>query len=195
MNTTAPDLRKDLYYPPGGILIWIILFVEIVSFLLATTALMYYRSLDVEMFTAFQNTLDVRMGTLNTIVLITSGYLIANAVDSLKKNLHEQATKYITLSTVLGVLFLVFKSIEYYHKVELGLTLSTNIFYTFYWMVTGFHFIHVIIGIIILLFMRYHIKQKNYNAEDMFDVESSATYWHMCDLIWILIFPVFYLIN
>ena len=195
MNTLEKNLKSDIYYPPGGILIWIILFVEVFSFLMATGSLMYYRTQDTEMFSAFQSSLDLRLGTLNTIVLITSGFFIANAVESLKQNLHKKANLYLTLSIILGILFLVFKSVEYYHKIELGLTLRTNIFYTYYWLVTGFHFIHVLIGIIFLLFMKYHISHKNYNADDMLDVESSATFWHMCDLIWIIIFPVFYLLN
>jgi len=186
---------KNLYYPPGGILIWIILSVEIITFLMVTISFMYSRSADVAVFNEAQTHLNATFGTINTIILITSGFFMARTVTALKDNNHKKANTFITISTFLGFLFLVLKGYEYYHKIDLGLTLRTNTFFTYYWMMTGFHFIHVMLGIVLLLAMKYYIRIKRYTAEDMLDVETVATYWHMCDIIWILIFPVLYLMN
>jgi len=184
-----------LFYPPGGILIWIILSVEVFTFLMAIISFMYQRTLDVELFNHSQQNLSAFIGTLNTIILITSGFFMAQTVSCLKKNKHKKANFYIILSIVLGIAFLVLKSYEYYHKIELGLSIRANMFYTYYWLLTGFHFIHVLLGVVLLLAMKYYIKAKRYHAEDMEDVETVATYWHLCDIIWILIFPVIYLMS
>lgn len=92
-----------------------------------------------------------------------------------------------------GVLFLIVKSIEYYHKIQAGISLDTNLFFSFYWMLTVFHLIHVIMALVILVWTNYGMMKKNSDtvAED---VEACASFWHMCDLIWLLLFPVLYLI-
>ena len=95
---------------------------------------------------------------------------------------------------LLGVLFLIVKGVEFYHKIDLGIGFNYNTFFTFYWLMTGFHFVHVLFGVGLLAYMYIAVKNGKYSAKEMFDVESSAAYWHMCDLIWVLIFPVLYLI-
>ena len=83
--------------------------------------------------------------------------------------------------------------IEYYAKIELGYTINYNTFFSFYWMLTLFHVIHVLTGIVILFFTQRDLK-KNKTAANLENFEASATFWHMCDLIWLLLFPVIYLI-
>ncbi len=92
-----------------------------------------------------------------------------------------------------GVFFLVLKGFEYYEKMEVGLTIGYNTFFTFYWLLTLFHVIHLLVGLVILLFMQRDLNKNKLNAK-IEDVEASAAFWHMCDLIWLLIFPVIYLI-
>ena len=89
-----------------------------------------------------------------------------------------------------GFLFLVLKCFEYTQKLEAGLGANYNLFFTFYWSLTLFHVIHVLVGLVILLFMLFGLK-KSTKLEDF---EASAAFWHMCDLIWLLLFPVIYLI-
>ncbi len=95
----------------------------------------------------------------------------------------------------MGVLFLSIKGYEYYEKIEHGLTIDYDRFFTFYWLLTGFHFIHVMVGVVILLFLSTNIRKGNYSKNDYLDVESGGTFWHMCDLIWLLLFPALYLLN
>lgn len=187
--------HKKLLYPPGGILIWIILTVEIATFLMAIIVFMNTRSSQIEVFNVAQTNLNATLGTLNTIILITSGYFMARTVSSIKENENKKANQFITFSIILGGLFLVIKSFEYYHKIDLGLTIRTNSFFSYYWFLTGFHFLHVLIGLFLLLGVKPSIKNETYNSSNFLDIESVATFWHMCDIIWILIFPVFYLMN
>ena len=95
---------------------------------------------------------------------------------------------------LIGSLFIVLKSIEYYYKIKNNLLIDTNTFFTFYWLLTIFHLIHVIVGIIILIVIRYKTKQQPHIIT-IDDVEAAGAFWHMCDLIWLLIFPLLYLYN
>ena len=156
---------------------------------------MYTRSQDVELFNSAQGHLNATLGTLNTILLITSGYFMAKTVSAIKKDENKKANQFILIAAVMGFLFLVIKGFEYYNKIDLGLTLRTNTFFTYYWFLTGFHFLHVSVGVILLLAIKPSIKNKTYNSKDFLDVETVATFWHMCDIIWILIFPVIYLMS
>ena len=92
-----------------------------------------------------------------------------------------------------GLLFLGLKTFEYYDKIEMGYTIGYNTFFSFYWMLTLFHVIHVVVGLIILLSLQFSIIKKKTDTS-LENMESSAAFWHMCDLIWLLLFPVIYLI-
>jgi nitric oxide reductase NorE protein len=136
--------------------------------------------------------LNTTFGAINTIFLLTSGFFMAKSVENFKENKIEKATFFLKLTMVGGVLFLLLKSIEYYFKLQAGLTIGYNTFFSFYWMLTLFHVIHVVVGLVILLFNYVSFKRKStINLEDF---EASAAFWHMCDLIWLLLFPVIYLL-
>ena len=184
--------HKNIYYPPGGVLIWIIIFLELITFGIALIAMVYYGKQLPELFHDSSQELNIVFGTINTFFLITSGYFMALSVHQIKVGKSVDSLKFLSLTMLGGLLFLVLKSIEYYLKIEAGFTLGFNTFFDFYWLLTLFHVIHVIVGLIILLFSYSAIKKKgpNINIEDF---EASAAFWHMCDLIWLLLFPIIYL--
>jgi len=184
---------KNVYYPPGGILLWIIIFLELITFGVALIALVFYAKEGPVLFHESRLHLNVTFGTINTVLLLTSGFFMAVTVHKLKQNQKEKAKKYLLLTMLFGVLFLVLKSIEYNAKLDAGLVMGSNTFFTFYWMLTLFHVIHVIVGLVILTSVYFGLKKKN-STTKIEDVEASAAFWHMCDLIWLLLFPVIYLI-
>lgn len=194
MEKTVNNNIGNIYYPPGGILIWFIIILELFTFLGAALIFVYYRKNMVQEFTESKAFLSPLIGTLNTIILITSGYFMAISVNKLREDNTEKSAFYMLLGLVLGLVFLGIKGMEFYHKIELGIGFNYNTFFTFYWLMTGFHFVHVLFGVGLLAYMYKAVKNKKYKSTNMFDVEASATYWHMCDLIWILIFPVLYLL-
>ena len=100
---------------------------------------------------------------------------------------------FLKITILGGLLFVLLKGIEYYLKINAGYTLGFNSFYTFYWLLTGFHVIHVIVGLVILFFMLIGFNRSK-SENNIEDVEAGATFWHMCDLIWLLLFPTLYLI-
>lgn len=184
---------KNIYYPPGGILMWIIIFLELITFGMALVAMVYYGKEEAELFHSSRLQLNAAYGTVNTVLLITSGFFMAQSVAKLKNNEKKKSAFFLKLTMLGGVLFLALKSIEYYFKIEQGLTIGYNIFFSFYWMLTLFHVIHVIVGLVILIFSLISLS-KNDAETNIEDFESSAAFWHMCDLIWLLLFPVIYLL-
>ena len=184
---------KNIYYPPGGILIWMIIFLELITFGAALIAMVFYGKQEVEIFHNSRLQLNAAFGMTNTMFLLTSGYFMAVSVAELKRKNIKKFKTLLLLTMLFGVLFLGLKSFEYSEKLSEGLDIGYNTFFTFYWMLTLFHVIHVLVGLVILTSVYFGIKKKN-TTTTIEDVEASAAFWHMCDLIWILLFPVIYLL-
>lgn len=184
---------NNVYYPPGGILLWIIVFLELITF---TVGIAFFLSAKEQSMESFQNSqllLHTWLGAINTIVLVTGGYMMAESLRLLKKGNNAASYRWLMWSIFMAAAFLLIKGYEYYEKVLAGYNLDYSEFFTFYWMLTGFHFIHVVIAVIILLVLARGIKRGTYGKRKHLDVESGAIFWHMCDLIWIMLYPVLYL--
>ena len=192
MENTKVDY-KNIFYPPGGILIWILIILELITFSAALIALAVSSKEDPVLFHQSRLMLNVVYGTVNTLFLLTSGYFMAVAIRNLKQKNIERTLFFIKLAMSGGVLFLLLKGLEYYQKIEHGITLGYNTFFNFYWLLTGFHVIHVTVGLVILLFLLFGIKKKKIHY-DILDAEAGAAFWHLCDLIWLLLFPMLYLV-
>jgi len=190
---TVPIDSKNVYYPPGGILMWIIIFLELFTFGMALVAMVYYGSLERELFHESRLLLNASYGAVNTVFLLTSGFFMAKSVMELKQHRVDKSLRYLYVTMFLGLCFLVLKSIEYSLKIEAGLGMNYNLFFTFYWALTFFHVVHVLVGLVILAVSAYNLKKNSDNVE-LIDVEAGAAFWHMCDLIWLLLFPIIYLI-
>lgn len=187
-------LSSKLYYPPGGILIWILIFLELFTFGTAMIVMQYYSKVETDIFHESSQHLNKVLGTINTILLISSGYLMAQSVHFLKAK-NYRLFKLTMIGTIIGgVLFIAIKSFEYSDKINEGLILGLNTFWNFYWMLTLFHLVHVIVGIVILLILFIGSKKKYEQEEFQLDIEAGASFWHMCDLIWLLLFPLLYLV-
>ena len=190
METTKIDY-KNIYYPPGGILMWILIFLELITFGVALIVLVVGSRENPELYKQSANHLNATYGAINTVFLLVSGFFMATSVHQFKLNNIKKSSFYLKLTMLGGVLFLGLKTLEYSEKIEHGLTLGYDTFFNFYWLLTGFHVIHVLVGLVILLFMHRSLRKSTSTLED---VEASATFWHMCDLIWLLLFPILYLI-
>ncbi len=184
---------KNIYYPPGGMLLWIIIFLELITFGLALVAMAYNAKQEPEIFHTSRLLLNPIYGMINTLLLLTSGFFMAISVKKLKAGERTKSQKFLSATMLFGLLFLIVKSFEYSSKIETGLGLGYNTFFTFYWLLTLFHFIHVIVGLIILASVYFGLKKEK-SFTKMEDVEASAAFWHMCDLIWLLLFPIIYLL-
>jgi len=190
METTKLNY-KNIYYPPGGILMWILIILELVTFGIALIVFAVSSKENPDQFYESSSHLNASYGAMNTVFLLISGFFMATSVHQFKLKNIKKSSFYLKLTMIGGVLFLGLKTLEYTDKIEHGFILGYDTFFNFYWLLTGFHVIHVLVGLIILLFMHRSLKKPDTNIDD---VEASAAFWHMCDLIWLLLFPVLYLV-
>ncbi len=190
MQKTVIDY-KNIYYPPGGILLWIIIFLELFTFGIALIAMVYASKEEPDIFHSSRLLLNTTIGAVNTVFLIVSGFCMAQSVAYFKKGNLKKSSLFLKLTMLGGLLFLGLKTFEYFHKIDMGYTMGYNTFFTFYWMLTLFHVIHVLVGLVILISLQYSLSKSKTSLEN---IESSAAFWHMCDLIWILLFPIIYLL-
>lgn len=190
MNEETEPLSESLWYPPGGILIWMIVLVEVLTFCLGIGSLVYDKSKDPAGFLFLQSHLNKNFAFLNTIFLLTSGFCIALALEFRTKAKLNLYTIFLSASILFGIGFLFLKFYEFREKWMLGFTLETSNFFSYYWLLTGFHYLHVAVGVLILLIVYY--GRKTISTENL---EAGAVFWHMCDLIWLLLYPALYLIQ
>ena len=186
-------------YPPGDFAIWIIIYIELLTFGLFFLGYIISRRGDVELFNASQLLLDTRFGFVNTVILLTSSYFVVKAVKIIKsvntQEAFDKASLWIVSSIGLGGIFLVLKLVEFTDKFSMGINLSTNKFFMFYFLLTMFHFMHVLLGMIILFNLYKKTKIGGYTKTDHKGLETGASYWHMVDLLWIVLFPLIYIIR
>jgi nitric oxide reductase NorE protein len=180
---------------PGDFAIWIFIFAELLVFGIFFMAYAFARSYDVELFNASQSTLIREFGAINTVVLITSSFFVVRAVAAIKNNNSQICVNWLGAALFMGSIFLVIKIIEFHEKFSEGINLSTNTFYMFYLSLTFFHFMHVILGMVILTAILLKARQGGYSAKNHTGVETGASYWHMVDLVWIILFPLIYIIR
>ncbi|MCB9987838.1 MAG: cytochrome c oxidase subunit 3 family protein [Rhodospirillales bacterium] len=166
---------------------WLLIWSELLVFGAGFLGFAVAFKLDPETFTTSQDTLNRLYGALNTMVLITSGLCAALAVNMQERKKTARARLWLGGASLLGVVFLGVKWIEYADKITHGIGIETNNFYTLYFLLTGFHSLHVIFGIVILTIVAWKNSLEN--------IETGATFWHMVDLIWIILFPVIYLMR
>ena len=185
--------------PPGDFGIWIVVYLELVTFGLLFVGYSFARHSELEIFNQSQLILDQKLGFFNTIVLLTSSYFVVRAVEAVKKFDTQKASKlvsqWLSYAMLLGLVFLVVKIFEISAKYSQGINLSTNTFFMFYIILIVFHFMHVLLGVIILFNMRQKAKIGGYTQEDHKGLESGATYWHLVDLLWIVLFPLVYIMR
>ena len=181
--------------PPGGILVWIIVFVETTTFGAGLIAFAASRREEPAVFAAGRATLLQPLALANTLVLLTGGWFMARGLRSLRLGSPLEARRWVSGAIGSGALFLLLKSVEYGAKLGHGLGLRHDTFFAYYWLLTSFHFIHVAVAVVLLLFMWRGIRRGRYSPSDYFDVESSGVFWHMCDVIWLLLYPTIYLLR
>jgi nitric oxide reductase NorE protein len=162
MKTEQID-HKNFYYPPGGILLWILISIELLTFGIALIVLVFLSKENPALFHESRLQLNATFGATNTVFLLTSGFFMATTVHLFKKGNFDKASLYLNLTMLGGVLFLILKSFEYYHKIESGLLMNHNTFFTFYWLLTGFHVIHVLVGLGILVSFKITLKKLENN--------------------------------
>ncbi|HLO62958.1 MAG TPA: cytochrome c oxidase subunit 3 family protein [Azonexus sp.] len=180
---------------PGDLAIWFFILAEMLAFAVFFAAYAFARASHVEEFNLYQQTLDRNLGALNTLLLVTGSWFVVRAVQAAHRDDRSAIAPNILVGWLCGAGFLVVKVIEYAAKFGAGISMSTNTFYMFYISLTFFHFMHVILGMVILTVLWMQARKGVYGSHDAHGLESGAAYWHMVDLLWIVLFPLVYVMR
>lgn len=180
---------------PGDLAIWFFILAEMLAFAVFFAAYAFARASHVEEFNLYQQTLDRNLGAINTLLLITGSWFVVRAVQAAHRDDRPAIPRNILIGWLCGAGFLIVKVIEYAAKFGAGISMSTNTFYMFYISLTFFHFMHVILGMVILTVLWVQARKGVYGSHDAHGLESGAAYWHMVDLLWIVLFPLVYVMR
>ena len=186
---------------------WVFLVTEVMFFGGMFTGYTIYRFKYHEAFMAGSDHLDLLLGATNTVVLALSSLTMAMAVRSAQLGKRRALMSYLSLTLLLGSAFLVIKGVEYSHKFHQHLfpgphfafeghdPQHAQLFFSFYFAMTGFHALHMIVGIGLLAVILWMSYKGRFNAEYHNPVEVSGLYWHFVDIVWIFLFPLLYLVG
>ena len=180
---------------PGEAGIWVVIFGDLLVFGLMFLTFMYYRRENLSLFKLSQASLNQTFGLINTLFMITSSLFVALSVQAAHHRRGRLAGLGFLLAVLCGLAFCIVKVIEYWQKAQAGLFLDTNEFYTFYYVFTGIHFVHVCIGLAVLVIMTRWAWSGELSAKTLGYLESGASFWHLVDLLWIALFTLLYLLR
>ncbi|MCL5966175.1 MAG: cytochrome c oxidase subunit 3 family protein [Deltaproteobacteria bacterium] len=175
--------------------IWTFLATEVLLFGGLFTAYIVFRLKYPEMFHADHLHLDKVLGALNTVILITSSLTVALGIAAIRRGEQRLLRLFLFLTILLAGAFLAVKYFEWTAKFAHGFYPSTDIFFSLYFMMTGLHGLHVLGGMSVLGWILYRAGRRHFTAEYHTPVEIAGLYWHFVDLVWIYLFPLFYLIG
>jgi cytochrome c oxidase subunit 3 len=197
---------------------WLFMVTEVLMVGGLFVAYAIFRSLYPEMFKEAHHLLDWKLGMVNTIVLITSSLTMVLAVAAAQRGEHKKTVRYLIVTLLCGLAFLFVKKIEYTAKIEHGLlpgglfnfehaaeyakshgtTLTHEkapLFFSLYFMMTGIHALHVIIGMGLITWLTIRASRKEFGSNYYTPMELVGFYWHFVDLVWIYLFPLLYLVG
>ncbi|WP_413044281.1 cytochrome c oxidase subunit 3 [Pseudomonas sp. YJ42] len=180
---------------PGDLAMWFFILAELTVFAILILVFAVAQWLNPAFFRESRTALDSSIGLALTLSLLTSGLFAALAVEQVRMAQPRRAAVLLLTALISACVYVVLKLNEYGHLAGMGLGLEHNTFFTLYWILTGFHFLHVLLGMVILGWMAERCRRRAYAATDCSGLESGVLYWHMVDMVWVLLFPLVYIIN
>jgi cytochrome c oxidase subunit III len=186
---------------------WLFLATEILFFGVLFASYTVCRVLCSEGFAAASRHTDMLLGSLETAVLLVSSSLIALGVRALKLNERRVAVALLAATSTLGLTFLVMHGVEYYHEYDEHLipgidfaqsgvhAHAVELFFCLYYFITGFHSLHVLIGVLLILVLAIRVARGAFGPRRYTTLELAALYWHLVDIVWIFVYPAIYLVG
>jgi cytochrome c oxidase subunit III len=184
---------------------WLFLFSELILFGGMFIVYAVYRFLHPQEFRLGAEELDPYIGTVNTIILLTSSLTVAMSITAIQKGRKKFSMSLLGMTFVFAFVFLINKFFEWSHKISLGIYPQSSVldkmpageklYFGLYYVMTGIHAVHVIIGMAVLGVMFVFIAKGKINQHSFVRLEAGGLYWHLVDIIWIFLFPLFYLIQ
>ena len=178
---------------PGQGSMWFFVLGDLWIFTCCFACYIHYRNQNPEAFVLGQKLLSQGAGVLNTIILLTSSWFVAACAQATRARDFRAASRLLALGGALGAGFMLVKAHEWYAKISAGLPERTHEFFLYYFMFTGLHVVHVSLGLVILALVWRELRGTRQPRAAF--VEAGATYWHMVDALWIVIFALLYLMR
>jgi nitric oxide reductase NorE protein len=194
--SSAPEANRDLpRHIPGETGIWVVIFGDMLVFSVMFVSFVLARRDDRALFHASAAHLNQTHGLINTVLLLTSSWFVATAVQAARDGRGRPAGVHFRLGVLCALGFVVIKVLEYSEKIRAGIVINSNDFFMYYYVLTGIHFMHVLIGLGLLIFMARYATGGALDAAKIGHLESGASFWHLVDLLWIALFALLYLIR
>ena len=192
-SATGPQQQNQRI--PGNSAVWVGIYAEISEFafmfLIYFIAKVHY----LELFQQGPQKLNTLAGTLNTLALLTSSYCVAKAMAAIRRGCRAGAIHWLWGTIGCALSYLAVKAWEYQWNSARGFEVTTDLFFTLYYYLTFNHFLHVAWGGCAVLWVIYRLHRGDYDADNHEGMEAVACYWHMIDLVWIVIFPLLYVLR
>ena len=177
---------------PGDLAMWFFILAELTVFAIFFIGFAIAEQQNLTLFSDGKKQLHQSAGLINTIALITSSFFVALALNVMHQNQGKKAAYLIVLANLTALIYIFVKLWEYFALFDRGIGIETNTFFTLYFLITVFRLMHVLLGMVILLFIAKQAFCGAYSAKSISGFESGASYWHMVDLLWIILFPLIY---
>jgi nitric oxide reductase NorE protein len=191
-RTLGPSPTRRI---PGEQGTWVFLLGDMLVFGVFFATFMVERAKAPEVFDTARRTLHSGIGLTNTLVLLTSSLCVVVAIGGIRTGVNKIATAAVGMAIGCGLLFIGLKVFEYTSAIADGHGPGANHFYLYYFILTGLHLFHVSIGILMLVFVLTQSRRSELSATRMAVVEGAACFWHLVDLLWIVLFPLLYLVS
>jgi len=179
---------------PGDLAMWFFILAELTVFAIFFIGFAVSEQLNTNIFAQGKAQLHQTSGLINTIALITSSFFVALALGAMHKAQAKNAVFLLLTAKAFALIYISVKIWEYLSLFEQGITIETNTFFTLYFLITAFHLMHVLLGMVILSVIAYSAWQGKFHHHNLSGFEAGASYWHMVDLLWIILFPLIYVI-
>jgi nitric oxide reductase NorE protein len=189
----APQIKRR--HLPGVEGIWVFVAADMTVFGILFACFMAGRHGNQALFGQSRQALNPDFGGVNTLLLLTSSWFVVMAVAAVRGSRLRAAQHWLGGAFLCGVAFMISKVIEYTQKLSSGITLLTNDFFMYYFTLTGIHLVHVVAGNVVLAVMWFRARARSFDPANPTALECGATYWHMVDLLWIMLFPLLYLLR
>jgi nitric oxide reductase NorE protein len=194
--TDLADKTNRARFVPGQPDMWAFVLFETLVFTAYFGFYLFFRARSPELFLHAQAQLDLRVGVFNTLVLLLSSWAVARCVQSARAGAYRAALRDVFVTAAFAAVFLFVKVFEWVRLVHSGNSVDSNDFFTYYFFLTGIHFVHLLIGFVVLGVIVYQLRgPKARSAESQELVETCATYWHTVDFLWVLIFALLYVVR
>jgi nitric oxide reductase NorE protein len=178
---------------PGDPGLWVFILADMGVFALLFLLFTLGRAGDVALYERSRHALSAQLGLANTLILLTSSWTMVQAVHSARLGERARTMRFLAVTMVVGAGFAISKGFEYAGKAKAGLSMLTNDFFMYYFALTGLHFLHFAIGMAAIAVTLAKVRSEPSDGRLRVWIESVGCYWHMVDLLWIVLFPLLYL--